>query len=40
MAKTMNPEPEYTRQERFIQYAEVLRERFESGMLSELQDLP
>jgi primase-polymerase (primpol)-like protein len=38
MATAMNPEPEYTRHERFIQYAETLRERFASGMLSELQD--
>src|SRR5215467_4543678 len=38
MAMTMNPEPEPTRHERFIQYAEILRERFASGMLSELQE--
>ena len=35
---TMNPEQ--NRHERFIDYAELLRERFESGMLSELQELP
>jgi primase-polymerase (primpol)-like protein len=40
MATAMNPEPEYTRHEQFIHYAEMLRERFESGMLSELQVLP
>jgi putative DNA primase/helicase len=39
MAKAMNPEPEYTRHERFIQYAEALQERFAQGFLSELQDL-
>ena len=38
MATTMNPEPEYTRHERFIQYAEMLRQRFASGMLSEQQE--
>ena len=31
MAKAMNPEPEYTRHERFIQYAEALQERFAEG---------
>jgi putative DNA primase/helicase len=40
MAAAMNPEPEYTRHERFIQYAEALRERFAEGHLFELQDLP
>jgi putative DNA primase/helicase len=40
MATAMNPEPEYTRHERFIQYAETLRERFAEGVLLELQDLP
>ena len=40
MAKAMNPEPEYTRHERFLQYAEALQERFAEGVLSELQDLP
>jgi hypothetical protein len=39
VANTMHPEPEYTRHERFIQYAETLRERFAEGCLSELQDL-
>ena len=39
MAKAMNPEPEYTRHERFIQYAEALQERFAKGYLAELQDL-
>jgi primase-polymerase (primpol)-like protein len=39
MATAMNPEPEYTRQERFIQYAETLKERFAEGCLFELQDL-
>ena len=38
MALSMNPE--HTRQERFINYAHQLTERFESGMLSELQGLP
>jgi primase-polymerase (primpol)-like protein len=32
--------PERTRQERFIEYAAMLKERFASGVLSELQDLP
>ena len=32
--------PEQNRHERFIDYAELLRERFESGTLSELQELP
>jgi hypothetical protein len=36
----MNSEPEYTRHERFIQYAEALREHFVKGMLAELQELP
>ena len=40
MAVPMNPEPEYTRHERFIQYAEALKERFAEGYLAELQDLP
>jgi hypothetical protein len=31
--------PEHTRHERFIEYTAMLRERFESGMLSQLQDL-
>jgi putative DNA primase/helicase len=35
----MNPEPEYTRHERFIEYTALLKERFESGTLAELQDL-
>jgi primase-polymerase (primpol)-like protein len=39
MATIMHPEPEYTRHERFIQYAETLKERFASGVLAELQDL-
>lgn len=39
MTTAMKPEPEPTRHERFIQYAETLRERFEEGCLSELQDL-
>ena len=40
MATAMNPEPEPTRHEHFIQYAEALQERFAEGMLAELQDLP
>ncbi len=32
--------PEQSRQEQFIGYAEALRERFAEGVLSELQDLP
>ena len=40
MAKAMNPEPEYTRHERFSSYAEALLERFTEGCLAELQDLP
>lgn len=40
MAVSMNPEPEYTRHERFLQYAEALQERFVEGYLAELQDLP
>src|SRR5438876_405127 len=32
--------PELTRQERFTSYAALLRERFDSGLLSELQQLP
>src|SRR5690349_140101 len=40
MATAMRPEPEYTRQERFIQYAEALRERFAEEYLFELQELP
>jgi primase-polymerase (primpol)-like protein len=39
MAIAMNPEPEYTRHERFLAYTEMLRERFDSGCLRELQDL-
>src|SRR5205085_6447327 len=35
---TMNPEQ--NRQERFVAYAELLRERFDSGVLTELQELP
>jgi putative DNA primase/helicase len=31
--------PEQSRHERFIQYAEALRERFDAGVLAELQDL-
>lgn len=38
MARTMNPEQ--SRHERFIEYAAMLRERFEDGMLAELQSLP
>jgi len=37
MAKPMNPEQ--SRREQFISYAEPLRERFAEGVLSELQDL-
>jgi putative DNA primase/helicase len=33
-------QPEHTRQERFTAYAAIIRERFESGMLSELQSVP
>ena len=32
--------PEQSRHERFYEYAELLRERFEAGMLAELQELP
>src|SRR6266487_3586213 len=32
--------PERTRQERFIEYAAALRERFATGVLAELQPLP
>jgi putative DNA primase/helicase len=32
--------PEHTRQEYFLHYAEALRERFEAGVLAELQDPP
>jgi putative DNA primase/helicase len=39
MAVPMNPEPEYTRHERFIEYTALLRERFDAGVLAELQDL-
>ena len=39
MAKAMNPEPEYTRHERFIAYTALLKERFDAGCLSELQPL-
>ena len=38
LAHTMNPEQ--SRHERFINYAETLRERFDAGILSELQPLP
>jgi putative DNA primase/helicase len=38
MAQTMKPEQ--GRHERFLEYAAFLRERFASGVLSELQDLP
>src|SRR5713226_1538834 len=31
---------EQTRQERFTSYAAILRERFQSGLLAELQSLP
>ena len=37
MAVSMKPEQ--TRQERFIGYAQILRERFTSGLLSQLQPL-
>jgi hypothetical protein len=33
-------DPEQTRQERFIQYAPALKERFDAGVLAELQDQP
>jgi putative DNA primase/helicase len=39
MAHAMNPEPEYTRHERFVHYAEALHERFAQGCLAELQEL-
>ena len=32
--------PEQFRHERFTTYAAALQERFEAGMLSELQELP
>src|SRR5438067_1758366 len=32
--------PEQTRREQFTAYAAMLRERFQSGVLSELQSLP
>ena len=32
--------PEQSRHERFVAYAELLRERFDSGVLTELQELP
>jgi putative DNA primase/helicase len=32
--------PEHTRQERFIAYAHLLKERFDAGCLAELQPLP
>jgi len=32
--------PEHTRQERFIEYAAILKERFQTGLLSELQYVP
>src|SRR6266480_7439663 len=38
LASIMNPER--TRHERFVEYAATLRERFASGLLSELQPLP
>lgn len=38
MAHTMKPEQ--GRQERFVEYAALLKERFASGLLSELQPLP
>jgi putative DNA primase/helicase len=38
MAHVMHPER--SRQERFIEYAAMLKERFASGLLSEHQDLP
>jgi hypothetical protein len=38
MPSAMNPER--NRHERFIEYAALLRERFASGLLLELQDLP
>lgn len=38
MAHAMKPEQ--TRREQFSQYAAILRERFQSGLLSELQPLP
>jgi primase-polymerase (primpol)-like protein len=38
MAHAMNPER--SRQERFIEYTAMLKERFASGVLSEMQDLP
>jgi putative DNA primase/helicase len=38
MAKAMNPKQ--SRREQFIGYAETLRERFDAGVLAELQDLP
>ncbi len=31
---------EHIRHERFVEYAALLKERFASGLLSELQDLP
>jgi hypothetical protein len=37
---TLAMKPEQSRQERSIEYASLLRERFASGMLSELQSLP
>ena len=39
MATAMNPEPEYTRHERFIAYTALLKERFDAGCLAELQPL-
>ncbi len=39
MAHAMHPEPERTRQERFIAYSQMLKERFDAGMLAELQPL-
>jgi putative DNA primase/helicase len=40
LAHSMHPEPEYTRHERFIEYTAALKERFNAGMLAELQGLP
>lgn len=37
MAQAMNPEQ--TRHERFIAYTTLLKERFDAGVLAELQDL-
>jgi putative DNA primase/helicase len=40
MAHAMHPEPERTRKERFTTYAHLLKERFDRGILAELQPLP